>query len=235
MTARTVVARTSKQTVRVLLVDDHPVVRSGLSMAIARGDDLVVVGELGEGRDVARACERLRPDVVVIDINLPDMTGLEVTSILKAHFPDVRVLMVSTYADDEYVLGALEAGADGYLVKQCAVEELQSGILRVFAGERVLHPSVMQAVITKATRKPSLPAESLSGRELEILRLLADGGTSKEIAVQLGLSPKTIENYRARILDKLGVANSTAAIHTAIARGIIPPPGQAAKPRYPRA
>lgn len=163
------------------------------------------------------------------------MTGLEVTRIIKERYPEIHILMVSTYTDDEYVLGALEAGADGYLVKQCAVEELRSGILRVHAGERVLHASVMQAVISKATRRLAAPSESLSRRELEILGLLADGGTSKEIAVQLGLSPKTVENYRARILDKLDVANSAAAIHTAIARGIIPPPGAAAKPRFPRA
>lgn len=235
MTARSVVALTSKQAVRVLLVDDHPVVRSGLRLAIARGGDLTVVGEVGEGQEAIRACERLQPDVVVIDVNLPDMTGLDVTSVIKERFPDVRVLVVSTYADDEYVLGALEAGADGYLVKQCAVEELQSGISRVFAGERVLHPSVMQAVITKATRRLAVPTENLSGRELEILGFLADGATSKEIALQLGLSPKTVENYRARILDKLDVANSAAAVHKAIARGIIPPPGEAGKSRFPRA
>jgi DNA-binding NarL/FixJ family response regulator len=161
-----------------------------------------------------------------MDINLPDISGLEATRSIKKHCPAPRVLVVSLYRESEYVLGMLEAGADGYLVKNCDPAELRGGVLRAHAGERVLHQSVLQAVIAKAVNgSAEMTAESLSERECEVLRLLAHGATSKEIALALGLRPKTVENHRARILDKLGASNSASAVRAALARGLITPAG----------
>ena len=213
--------RQSEQ-VRVLLVDDHPVVRTGMRYVLEHGDRLVVVGEGESGHDAVRLAGDLLPDVVFMDISMPQMNGLEATRLIKERHPQIRVLIVSTHDDDEYVMGAFEAGADGYLLKRCHPQELRAGVLQVHAGERVIHPSVVRAVIARAVRGPVVPArDALSEREREVLRLLADGATSKEIAVTLGLKPKTVENHRARILDKLGVANSAAAVRTAVARGLL--------------
>ncbi|MDP9370000.1 MAG: response regulator transcription factor [Chloroflexota bacterium] len=220
--------------IRVMLVDDHPIVRGGLRQALEEDEQLLVIAEVGTGREAIRAAGQLAPDVAVMDINLPDITGLEATKAIKEEQPGIRILVVSTHDDEEWVLGALEAGADGYLLKQSAPRELREGVLAVAAGERVLHPAVMRAVIARATRPPAPPpAEELSGREREILQLLATGATSKEIAISLKLSPKTVENHRARILDKLDAPNSAAAVRTALAKGLIKP-AEGSRPGPPR-
>jgi two-component system response regulator NreC len=208
--------------VRVLLVDDHPVVRTGMRFVLEQDGRLAVIGEAGRGREAAYLAVELRPDVVLMDINLPDISGLEATKLIKAASPEIRVLVVSLHKEPEYVLGMLEAGADGYLVKHCEPDELRSGVLQAHGGERVLHQSVLHAVISKAIHGPAtVTAEALSQRECEVLQLLAQGATSKEIAIALGLRPKTVENHRARILDKLGVSNSASAVRAAVARGLI--------------
>jgi len=208
--------------VRVLLVDDHPVVRTGMRFVLEQDGQIAVIGEAGRGREAAYLASELRPDIVVMDINLPDISGLDATKLIKAANPEIRVLVVSLHKEPEYVIGMLEAGADGYLVKQCEPDELCGGILRAHAGERVLHQSVLHAVIAKALHGPAaVTEEALSQRECEVLQLLAEGATSKEIAVVLGLRPKTVENHRARILDKLGVSNSAAAVRAAVSRGFI--------------
>jgi DNA-binding NarL/FixJ family response regulator len=210
--------------VRVLLVDDHPVVRAGLRLVLEEGGHIVVVGETATGRAAIRLAALLVPDVVVVDLSLPDISGLDVTRAIRASQPGIRLLIVTLHEEEEYVLGVLEAGADGYLLKECPGEELRSGVLRVYAGERVLHARALRALIARATHHEDLPAtEALSAREREVLQLLASGATSKEIAAKLGLRPKTVENHRARILDKLGVANSAAAVRAALARGLIAP------------
>src|SRR5688572_21020093 len=206
----------------VLLVDDHPIVRAGVRFMLEREGQFTVLGEATTGREAIRLAIELRPDVVVMDVSLPEIGGLEATRAIKEHDPSIRVLIVSMHSEEEYVLGMLDAGADGYLLKQGPPEELRIGILRVFAGERVLHQAALQALVARAVRPSAPPVEALSSREHEILVLLAEGGTSKEIAVILGLAPKTVENHRARILDKLGVANSAAAVRAAVARGLIP-------------
>ncbi len=215
-------SREGAPSIQVLLVDDHPIVRTGLRLLIEGESRIVVVGETGNGGDAVRRIAELAPDVVVMDINLPDTTGIQATRRIKEISPEVRVLIVSTHPDEEYVLGALEAGADGYLLKQRAAGELCEGILRVATGERVIDPMVMPAVISRATQRATLPPpDALSPRELDVLNLLAAGATSKEIAIELGLRPKTVENHRARILDKLGTVNSAAAVRAALARGLI--------------
>ncbi len=210
--------------VRVLLVDDHPVVLAGLRHILEHGAQLVMIGESESGRNAIRLTGELRPDVVLMDISMPDMNGIEVTREIKARFPDARVLVVSAHSDAEYVTGALEAGADGYLLKRCQPQELRAGISQVHAGERVIHQSLVHILVRRVAG--STPArETLSEREREVLQRMTEGATSKEIAVQLGLRPKTVENHRARILDKLGAANSAAAVHTALAEGLVAPVG----------
>jgi len=207
--------------VRVLLIDDHPIVRAGLRHVIEQGGRLLVVGEGKTGRDAVRLAGELRPDVVVMDISMPEMNGIEATRLIKASNPDTRVLIVSTHVDSEYVLGALDVGADGYLLKYCHPRDLYTGIVRVHAGERVIDPSLMPGLIAQAVHRSPPAGETLSEREREVLQLLAEGSTSKEIAVALGLKAKTVENHRARILDKLGVTNSAAAVRMALSRGLV--------------
>lgn len=210
--------------IRILLVDDHPIVRSGVRYVVERQDGFVIVGEATTGREAIRMALELRPDVVLMDVNLPDIGGVEATRAIKEQAPAIRVLIVSMHSDEEYVLGMFDAGADGYLLKQGPAEELRDGILRVAAGERVIHQAALQALVARAIRPMTTPPiETLSPREREILGFLADGSTSKEIAVVLGLASKTVENHRARILDKLGVVNSAAAVRAAYARGLLRP------------
>jgi DNA-binding NarL/FixJ family response regulator len=208
--------------VRLLLVDDHPVVRSGLRYVLEQGDQVTVIGEGESATEAVRLATELQPDVIFMDICMPEISGIEATRMIKAQHPEIKILIVSTHNDEEYVFGALEAGADGYLLKQCHPRELQAGVLQVHAGERVLHDSVIRTLISRTVnRSVTPPRETLSEREREVLQLLADGSTSKEIAVVLGLKPKTVENHRARILDKLGVANSAAAVRAALAQGLV--------------
>ena len=208
--------------VRLLLIDDHPVVRSGLRYVLEQGDQVTVIGEGDSAREAIRLAEELQPDVIFMDISMPEVSGIEATRLIKGQHPNVKILIVSTHNDEEYVFGALEAGADGYLLKQCHPRELQAGVLQVHAGERVLHDSVIRTLIARTVNRSATPVrETLSEREREVLQLLADGATSKEIAVVLGLKPKTVENHRARILDKLGVANSAAAVRAAVAQGLV--------------
>jgi DNA-binding NarL/FixJ family response regulator len=208
--------------VRLLLIDDHPVVRSGLRYVLEQGQQLVVVGEGESAAEAVRLAAELQPDVIFMDISLPEISGIEATRQIKERHPEIKVLIVSTHNDEEYVLGALGAGADGYLLKQCHPFELRSGVLQVHAGERVFHDSILRILVAKTINRAATPArETLSDREREVLRLLADGATSKEIAAVLGLRPKTVENHRARILDKLGVVNTAAAVRAALAQGLV--------------
>jgi DNA-binding NarL/FixJ family response regulator len=193
-----------------------------MRFVLERDRRIVVIGEAGRGREAVYVTAQLQPDLVLMDINLPDISGLEATKMIKAENPAIRVLVVSLHKEPEHILGMLEAGADGYLVKQCEPDELRGGVLQAHPGERVLDQTNLHAVIAKAIHGTvEVAEEALSRRECEILQLLAEGATSKEIAVALGLRPKTVENHRARILDKLGVSNSAAAVRAAAARGLI--------------
>ena len=215
--------------VRVLLVDDHPVVRVGLRVVIEQDPRLAVVGEAATGREAVRLAAELRPDVVVLGLGLPDVGDPEVVRAIKERDPAARVLIVSMHGDGEHVLGMLDAGIDGYLLKQSPPAELRGGVLRVHAGERVLHQRVLSGLVARATgRDAAPPVEALTEREREVLGLLAEGATSKEIAAALGLAAKTVENHRSRILDKLGAVNSAVAVRTALAHGLLAGPGRGA-------
>jgi DNA-binding NarL/FixJ family response regulator len=209
--------------VSVLLVDAHPVFRVGLRAALEADGQIRVVGEADNGRMAVRLTDERAPDVVVTELDLADGSALPAIRALKTGALLRRVLVVAARADAGTIINALEAGADGYVPKSCPPDEMRAAVLMVHAGERVLDRVAIAALVDRATGRCEVPpsAETLSARERDVLGWLASGATSKEIAAELGLRPKTVENHRARILDKLGAVNTAAAIRVAAAAGLI--------------
>jgi DNA-binding NarL/FixJ family response regulator len=209
--------------VSVLLVDAHPVFRVGLRAAVQADHMIRVVGEAGDGRTAVRLIEECTPDVVVTELDLEDGDGTSLIRAIKSTAPRRRVLVVAARVDAGPIVSALDAGADGYLPKSCPPEEMLAAVRMVHAGERVLDRVAITALVDQAAGRREAPpnAEALSARERDVLGRLASGATSKEIAAELGLRPKTVENHRARILDKLGAVNTAAAVRVATAAGLI--------------
>jgi DNA-binding NarL/FixJ family response regulator len=218
---------------RVLLVEDHHLVRAGVKLLLEREPGMVVAGEAADGEAALRLCAQLAAagavDVVVSDIGLPGLDGLELTRRVKALAPGIPVVLLTMHDGDEYLRGMLEAGADGYVLKQSTGEDLCAAIRAVVRGEPGLSPAVAGRLLRLLRRgEPRGRATAtLSAREREMLGLLAAGLTSKEAAGRLGLSVKTVENHRASILEKLGGANTAAAIGLAHQHGLIAPAGHA--------
>lgn len=210
-------------TVSVLLIDTHPVFRVGLRAAFRADERIQVIGEADDGRTAIRMVGDIVPDVVVTELDLADGGALQVIRTLKAGAAGCRVLVLSARTDAGDIIDALEAGADGYLPKSCPPDEVRAAVLMVHAGERVLDRVAIAALVDRAAGRRELPptTEELSARERDVLGWLASGATSKEIAAELGLRPKTVENHRARILDKLGAVNTAAAVRVATAAGLI--------------
>ncbi len=219
--------------IRVILVEDHGIVRAGLKLILHHEPDIDVVGDAAEGREGVNLFARYSlddamggpVDVVVTDLGLPDIGGLEVVRRVKELRPAVRVLILTMYADDEHIRGMLESGADGYLLKSAASHELAAAIRTVARGEVAISPVVARRLMSQFQRRREQEryATILTERERQVLNLLAEGATSKELAQQLGLSTKTVENHRSRILEKLGVANTAAAINLAAQHGLLVP------------
>ncbi len=213
--------------IRVILAEDHTIVRKGLKALLEAYPHIEVVGEAADGREAIQLAEALRPHVVVMDLNMPGLNGLEATARIKRRCPDVNVLILSMHANEEYVLQVLRSGASGYLLKDSATEDLVAGIQAVYAGEAYLSPRISKTVIAEYVRRTEveaqrLPHELLTPREREILQLIAEGRTSKEIASELHLSIKTVETHRANLMDKLNIHNRVGLIRYAIRAGIIP-------------
>ena len=218
----------SATTIRVLLIEDHEIVREGLRLILQGAPDLAIVGMAGDGESGAslalRLADRGGVDVIVTDLGLPDIGGLEVIRRVKARHPQVRILILSMYTDDEHIRGMLESGADGYLLKQSSVQELPAAIRAVARGETALAPLVARRMMTQMQQtraQGERGAEHLTEREREVLQLIAVGETTKAIARRYGCQPKTVENHRGRILAKLGVNNTPAAITLGFQRGLI--------------
>jgi DNA-binding NarL/FixJ family response regulator len=213
--------------IRVLLADDHAIVRQGLRSILEREADLQVVGEAADGRDAVRKAATLDPDVVVMDITMPLMNGIEATSRIVRSRRPARVVALTMHTAEEYVYSLLKAGARGYVLKDSGPSELIEAIRTVARGGTYLHPRVSLTVVNEYLKRPGprvrsgKPAVVLSHREREVLQLIAEGHTSKEIAAQLGLSVKTIEAHRARIMDRLKIHNVAGLTRYAIACGII--------------
>jgi len=210
--------------IRVLLAEDHVVVREGTRELIQREADMKVVGEASDGEEAIQLANKLQPDVVIMDISMPKLSGIEATKQIKALQPDTAVLILTAYDNDQYIFALLEAGAAGYLLKNVRGRELIDAIRAVHAGESVLHPAVARRVISHLM-SPALShiesrvIEPLSDREMEVLKLAAQGISNKGIAEQLFLSPRTVQTHMGNIFNKLGVASRTEAVLHGLRKG----------------
>ncbi len=208
--------------ISVLLADDHTVVRDGLEVRLEAQPDMRVVGLAADGREAVSAAAQLRPDVVVMDISMPDMTGVEAARRICAARPQTRAVMLSMHSDAEHVYRALEAGATGYLLKDSAGSELVAAIRAVHAGRRYLTAKINDLVIAGylGERRAGSPLASLSKREREILQLIVDGRSNREAAELLHISVKTVETYRSRMLQKLGISGTAELVKFAVTHGL---------------
>lgn len=210
--------------IRVLIADDHLLLRAGVRSILVRHSSIEIVGEASDGAEVLRLVQEHHPDVVLMDILMPRMNGLEATARVSAEFPKSRVLILSMHANEEYVLEALRAGAAGFLVKDASVRELVNAIVSVARGETYLSPSVLQAVTNYVRRTGRQPSEQpLTSRQREVLKLIAEGRPTKEIAQILGISVKTAETHRTRLMEKLDLHDVAALVRFAIRAGVIEP------------
>jgi DNA-binding NarL/FixJ family response regulator len=209
----------SDRRTRVLLVEDHQVVREGLRALLRNEPDLEVVGEAADGADALRVVEQLRPDVAVVDVGLPGLSGVEVTRRLVRSRPEVQVVILSMHDDAPTVDRALRAGARGYVLKGSGVAALCEAVRTVRRGEVYLSPGVSEYVLQGYLRADAPEKDPLSEREREVLQLVAEGFTARQIAERLGLKPKTVENHRAAIMDKLGIHTTAGLVRYALRTG----------------
>lgn len=210
----------------VVLADDHPFVRLGLLALLKTERDFSVVGEALDGLEAVALVERLKPDVLVLDLMMPGLSGLEVMRRIVPHAPDTRVIVLSSYDREDYVLEALRSGARGYVLKDSCVAELVRAVREVAAGRRYLSRSLSQRAIDAYVQKAEAAApdvyEALTDREREVLHLAAEGRTNTEIATRLFISPRTVETHRASLMRKLGLQTQTDLIRYALRKGILP-------------
>ncbi len=210
--------------IRVLLADDHQMLREGLRAVLSLEEDIEVIGEASDGRAAIEMAERLVPDVVLMDIGMHGLNGVEATRRIKAGNSDVKVIALSTYSDKRYVLSMLEAGASGYVLKAAAVDEMCRAVRAVAAGKRYLSPDVAGVVVDAhlgTPDRPDAPSSSILGsREREALQLLAEGHSSPEIARRMRIAPSTVETHRRNIMSKLDVHNIAELTKYAIREGL---------------
>jgi DNA-binding NarL/FixJ family response regulator len=216
--------RPAKKAIRILVVDDHPVVRRGLISCLAERPSLKVVGEAADGEEAIRQAVELSPDIMLVDINMPRMDGLQLAEVLQKKTPAVRVVILSIHNKPEYVQRVMRAGARGYVLKDTAPEELVRVLEAVHAGEICISPEVAQTALNQfVTNQGRVSgAAPLSQREREVLVMIAGGRANKEIASDLGVSVRTIETHRERIMRKLNLHSVAALTHYAIAQGLVP-------------
>jgi len=214
------------QKIRVLVVDDHTIVREGICALLGLAGDMEVVGEAANGREALDMVTKFMPDVVLMDIAMPIMGGLEATRRICKEFPGIKVLALTQYDDREYVFPAIEAGARGFVSKRAASSELVSGIRSVHRGDSFLSPSVARLLVEDyqqgaSIRKSHDPYEELTDREREILKLLAEGYTTQEIADMLVISPKTVDAHKTSLMAKLDIHNRIDLVKYALRKGIV--------------
>jgi len=202
--------------ISVLLVDDHSLVRRGFRRILEDARDITVVGEASDGAEAVKLAEQLRPQLIVMDCALPNMSGLDATRRILEKFPETHILMLSMHSEDTWVHQALEAGAHGYILKSAVDMELVTAIRRVVAGEIVLDPQVSRTTNLKGEGKSRLTV-----RELEVLKLIVAGKSNKEIAIDLDLSPNTVAVHRANIMDALGIHKTAELVVYAIRSGLV--------------
>ena len=212
--------------IRVLVVDDHTIVRDGICSLLGLTPDIEVIGEAADGKGALEMLKKLTADVVLMDLAMPVMGGLEATRRITKEFPNIKVLALTQYDDREYVFPIIEAGAQGFISKTAASSELASGIRSVHRGESFLSPSVAKLLVENYQQGASTivsrdPYEQLTDREREILRLLAEGNATREIANMLTVSPKTVDGHKTNLMAKLDIHNRTDLVKYALRKGII--------------
>jgi two-component system, NarL family, response regulator NreC len=207
--------------IRILLADDHAVVRQGFKMILSAQPDMEVVGEAANGREAVELAEQGKPDIVVMDVAMPELNGIEATRRLLGSLPHTRVIALSMHKDSVYVREVLRAGARGYLLKDSGAEDLVRAIRAVAGGESWLSPAVSNAVLDDYRRHVTDPIDLLTSREREVLQMLAEGKTNKEIAVILNLSVYTVDAHRGRIMEKLNLHSINELVRFAVRKGLI--------------
>ena len=207
--------------IRILLADDHAVVRQGFGRILAAQDDLEVIGEAGNGREAVDLAEQLKPDVVVMDVSMPELNGIEATRRLMKAAPRTRVLALSMHKDSVYVREILRAGAQGFLLKDANDLDLLAAVRAVGQGQGYISPSVSEAVLSDYRKHVSDPIDLLTSREREVLQLIAEGKTNKEIAAHLNLSVYTVDAHRGRIMEKLNLHSTGEIVRFAMRNGLI--------------
>jgi len=208
--------------ITILLVEDHVVVRESIRQFLEREEKLEVVGEAGDGEEAVQMASQLKPDVIIMDISMPKLNGIEATKRIKALQPSAAILILTAYDYEQYIFPLLEAGAAGYLLKDVSSRELISAIETVYRGEAVLHPAVARKVmqrLTKAEPTEERASDLLSKRELAILKMAAKGMSNSDIAEELHLSARTVESHLGSIFNKLGVGSRTEAVIKAMKKG----------------
>lgn len=212
----------SKNKIRVLLADDHHIVREGIRRLLESASDLQVVAEAGDGEEAQVLLQEHRPDVAVLDIQMPKASGIEVTRWVRAHLPEVGVLILTAYDDDPYVMAVLQAGANGYVLKTASTDDLIQAVRDVHEGKSALDPAVTRKLMSSLFRAPEKhPVEPLTEREMDVLRLAAKGFTNKAIGMQLNISDRTVQGHLAHIFAKLQATSRTEAVMRGVSLGWI--------------
>jgi DNA-binding NarL/FixJ family response regulator len=212
----------SKTKIRVLLADDHRIVRQGIRQLLESAKDIEVIAEAGDGEEAQALIQQLKPDVAVLDIQMPKASGIEVTRWLRSHLPEVGVLILTAYDDDPYVMAVLQAGANGYVLKTASMEDLIQAVRDVHEGKSALDAAITKKLMANLfKRTDSKPVEPLTDRELDVLRLAAKGYTNKAIGIQLNISDRTVQGHLAHIFGKMQATSRTEAVMRAVSLGWI--------------
>ena len=212
----------SKAKIRAVLADDHRIVREGIRQLLESAKDIEVVAEAGDGEEAQSLIEQLKPDVAVLDIQMPKASGIEVTRWVRAHLPRVGVLVLTAYDDDPYVMAVLQSGANGYVLKTAKTDDLIQAVRDVYEGKSALDPSITKKLMSNLFRRPeNKVVEPLTDRELDVLRLAARGYTNKAIGMQLNISDRTVQGHLAHIFSKMQATSRTEAVMRAVSFGWI--------------
>jgi len=214
----------AKKSIRVLIADDHPVVRKGLSSCLSQYSQISIVGEAADGQEVLRKAKELSPDLILMDIDMPRMSGLTASDTLRKENPKVKVLILSMYGDSDYVMRILQSGARGFILKQAPTDELIKAIETINSGETFFSPDIARVAINQFVRGggDGPKTTQVSNREREVLIAIAEGLSNKEIACRLGVGVRTVETHRERIMRKLNIHSVAGLTKFAISKGLIP-------------